>query len=130
MPTEIRNEQDLFRAIEPLRFDGGDEEAFRERPASYVAEEPSGGIQFVGWPSFRITICGERFDGGIPARLMPALYKYQLMSRPRVCQSRRQGCAPIGVIRTRENRICRRTATRLHIDSFRAIGPCSTTPPS
>ena len=58
----IRNEDDLSNAVNQLRGKG-----------EYVAEP----IQFEGYPRFEITLRGERFDGGIPTRIMPALLELQ-----------------------------------------------------
>ncbi len=59
---EIRNEDDLFRAIDLAR-DG-------EWPADLLP-------RFVDWPRYEITIRGEDFDGGVPTRIMPALLLLQ-----------------------------------------------------
>lgn len=79
MLFEIHDEKDLHRAIRSVWF--GHTEVRRGRPASgsYTAEIPIDEIGFVGWPRLDITVCGDNFRGGIPARVMPALYKYQLM---------------------------------------------------
>ena len=79
MLFEIRDEKDLHRAIESVW--AGHTEVPRGRPArrSYTPEIPIDEIGFVGWPRLDITVCGDNFTGGIPARVMPALYKYQLM---------------------------------------------------
>ena len=59
---EIRNEDDLFRALEMI--EEGD------WPADLVPH-------FVDWPHYEIVIEGEDFDGGIPTRVLPALTKLQ-----------------------------------------------------
>ena len=79
MLFEIRDEKDLHRAIQSVW--SGHTEVRQGRPGSvsYTAEIPIDEIGFVGWPRLDITVCGEKFNGGIPARVMPALYQYQLM---------------------------------------------------
>lgn len=56
----IRNESDLFDAIERLR----------------EGEMPDE-LRFEGWPRFEVTIRGEDFDGGVPTRVMPSLLGFQ-----------------------------------------------------
>lgn len=75
----IHDEKDLHRAIRSVW--SGHTEVRRGRPGSgsYTAEIPIDEIGFVAWPRLDITVCGDNFRGGIPARVMPALYKYQLM---------------------------------------------------
>jgi hypothetical protein len=60
--VEIRNEEDLFRALDLARMGNWDERQ---------------GIAFVGWPNFEIIIRGEHFDGGVPTRIMPGLLELQ-----------------------------------------------------
>ena len=59
---EIRNEEDLFRAIDLCR-DG-----------EWLADVLP---LFVDWTRYEITIRGEDFDGGVPTRIMPALLLLQ-----------------------------------------------------
>jgi hypothetical protein len=61
--VEIHNEDDLFAALERLAVGGTDLEGLE--------------VEFVGWPTFEITIRGEKFDGGVPTRIMPALLALQ-----------------------------------------------------
>ena len=58
----IRDENDLDAAIERVMAGEWDE---RE------------GLRFDGYPRFEITLQGERFDGGVPTRIMPALVELQ-----------------------------------------------------
>ena len=61
-PFEIRNENDLFRAIQLVEEGGW----------------PDGQLPvFIGWPRYQITIRGEDFNGGVPTRIMPALLELQ-----------------------------------------------------
>lgn len=59
---EIRGDEDLFRVIERIRT-----EAWQDEDQ----------IIFVDWPRYKITIVGERFGGGVPTRIMPALLDLQ-----------------------------------------------------
>ena len=59
---EIRGEEDLFRVIERIRAE---------------AWQYDDRIVFVDWPRYKITIVGERFGGGVPTRIMPALLDLQ-----------------------------------------------------
>ena len=59
---EIRNEDDLFRALEMIEKGNW--------PDDQVPH-------FVNWPHYEIAIEGEDFDGGIPTRVIPALSKLQ-----------------------------------------------------
>ena len=79
MLFEIRNEKDLHRAIESVWFGHTELRPGRPTHMSYTADIPIDEIGFVGWPRLDISMRGEKFNGGIPARVMPALYKYQLM---------------------------------------------------
>ena len=58
----IRNENDLYDTLERIQGGGWDE---------------TESIHFEGFPHFEITLKGERFDGGVPTRIMPALLKLQ-----------------------------------------------------
>lgn len=58
----IRNEIELDKALELVR------------QGQWLDGET---IQFVGFPRFEITLVGERFDGGVPTRIMPALLELQ-----------------------------------------------------
>ena len=76
---EIHNEEDLFQLVELIAFNRQD-----RSPGSLIAmaddsESLLEEVCFVDWPYLELTICGERFDGGIPARLMPAIHSYQWM---------------------------------------------------
>ena len=62
MAFEIRGERDLFVAMEAAR---GDDEVLFE------------GVRFVEWPRFEVTIEGRAFEGGVPTRVMPALWELQ-----------------------------------------------------
>ncbi len=59
---EIRNEEDLIRAIEMIEA--------RDWPDDLTP-------RFVDWPRYEITLRGEDFDGGVPTRIMPVLLKLQ-----------------------------------------------------
>ena len=59
---EIRGDEDLFRVIERIRAE---------------AWQDDDQIVFVDWPRYKITIVGERFGGGVPTRIMPALLDVQ-----------------------------------------------------
>ena len=79
MLFDIRDEKDLHRAIESVLFGHTELRPGRPSTMSYTSDIALDEIGFVGWPHLDITICGEKFNGGIPARVMPALYKYQLL---------------------------------------------------
>jgi len=59
---EIRGEDDLFDAIN------------KAKSGQWTDDTD---VKFVGWPVYEITIRGERFDGGVPTRIMPALIELQ-----------------------------------------------------
>ena len=59
---EIREENDLFRALEIILRDDWPEDQT---------------VRFIDWPRFEVTLVGEKFDGGIPTRIMLPLLKIQ-----------------------------------------------------
>ena len=63
---EIRNENDLYRAIQLVENDEWD------------ADQTA---RFIGWPHLEITVIGERFDGGVPTRIMPGVLELQRVVR-------------------------------------------------
>ena len=74
MAYDIRHEHDLYEIL-------GDVALMQSRFAMVggngLREIPWEHIRFDGWPTLDIKLRGERFGGGPPARIMPALYKYQ-----------------------------------------------------
>ena len=74
MPNEIRSARDLHEILDTLaQMDRG----WLKVGGNGLREIPLERIRFDGWPRLDITIRGEKFVGGMPARIMPALYKYQ-----------------------------------------------------
>ena len=63
---EIRSENDLYRAIQLVEND------------EWAADQTA---RFVGWPHLEITVIGERFDGGVPTRIMPGVLELQRVVR-------------------------------------------------
>lgn len=59
---EIREENDLFRALEAI-----DRNDWPEGQT----------VRFIDWPRFEVTLVGESFDGGIPTRIMLPLLEIQ-----------------------------------------------------
>ena len=76
MPYEIRTEHDLDELFDEFRI-------MDERGLQLGGNEfrgvPLADIRFNEWPRLDITLRGEKFDGGVPARILPALYKFQWM---------------------------------------------------
>lgn len=62
MAIIISSEDDLFEVFDKIRND-----------KNITANE----IKFEGWPKYEIVIRGEDFNGGMPARIMPALLSFQ-----------------------------------------------------
>ena len=63
---EIRNENDLYRAIQLVDND------------EWAADQTA---LFVGWPHLEITVIGRNFEGGVPTRIMPGVLELQRVVR-------------------------------------------------
>lgn len=77
----IRNEKDLYDTINRLR-EGEDSphEPYPPGPLGFLVKKDGAStepIRFDGYPRLEITLRGERFDGGVPTRIMPALLQLQ-----------------------------------------------------
>ena len=74
MAYDLRNEHDLYEILDDLALM---QSGMALVGGNGLREIPWEHIRFDGWPRLDITLRGERFVGGLPARIMPALYKYQ-----------------------------------------------------
>ena len=74
MPHDIRNEHDLDEILDHLALMGS---GLLQVGGNGLREISLENIRFDEWPRLDVTLRGEKFTGGIPARVMPALYKYQ-----------------------------------------------------
>ena len=75
-PGPINNEDDLFRLIDFILKEI-EPSATGQTRKIHVPELPLDEIRFDGWPRLNLAIEGEKFDGGLPIRLMPTLVRYQ-----------------------------------------------------
>ena len=76
MAYNLRNEHDLYEILGDIALM---QSRFAMVGGNGLREIPWEQIRFDGWPRLDITLRGERFGGGLPARIMPALFKYQWM---------------------------------------------------
>lgn len=71
----IKNEQEAWEALQLAL-------------AGQISETAQ--ISFKGWPVFRMTIKGEDFDGSIPTRVMPPIFKLQAEIHRIYCHAKYQ----------------------------------------